>query len=106
MKTFFHKEMQSGEGSKNNVHNRLAKDEDFKLLIEDLESYLGPNTDIAFDPNTSLVRIMDDIDSASPSQNVIYSHPKFKYLEEIITKHFNEFKDSTRVIIFCKVSVG
>ena len=98
--------MQSSVGAKNNVHLRLANDEGFKALIQDLQDYLGPDKDIAFDPNASLVRLLDDLDTHVPDPNVVYSHPKFKVLEEIITDHFQQFKESTRVIIFCKVSLS
>lgn len=68
-----------------------------------MESYIGPDKDIAFDPNASLARLLDTVDSLTPSEAVVYTHPKFVALEKIVQQHFDQFQESTRVIVFCKV---
>lgn len=68
-----------------------------------MEGILGPDHNVSFDANASLTRILDDIDSVKTDNEVVYSHPKFVVLEKIIQDHFKTFKESTRVIVFCKV---
>ncbi|KAL0271485.1 UNVERIFIED_CONTAM: hypothetical protein PYX00_008566 [Menopon gallinae] len=94
--------LQTGQGSTSKANNRLVNDDDIKSLIEHVESILGPDHNVSFDANASLTRILDEIDSIKIDYEIVYSHPKFVALEKIIQEHFESFKESTRVIVFCK----
>jgi len=97
--------MKSGEGSKSNIHVRLGKDEDFLSLIDSLEEYIGEDRDLPFDPEMSIARLEDELDARggpNAAHPIVYSHPKFAMLEQIISEHF-ELRDDTKAIVFCKV---
>lgn len=77
-------------------------------LLDSVELYIGQDKDVAFDPDISMARLQDELDAQviGGPRPVIYSHPKFVMLEQIITQHFEEWKEkdaSTKVIVFCKV---